>query len=99
MTGQTLAVDTAAMTRAAEVVEQAAAGFDGSGQGEASPLVDGSLGPSDAARAVIAAAGHGLTRAQDAARGLAERSRTVAGAMRTTAVAFDVVDSTIAAFR
>lgn len=99
MSGQTLAVDTDAIRRAADVVEQAAVGFDGVGRDDSSPLTDGSLGSTDAARDVVTAAGQGLARAHDAARGLAGRTRTVAGAMRTAATTFDLAESTIGAFR
>lgn len=98
MSGPTLAVDSSAIRRAAEVVEQAAAAF-GSGQPGPSPMGGGSLGPSTAAQAVVTAAAHSLSRAQDATSGLAERSHTMAGAMQTTATMFDVVDSVIGAVR
>lgn len=99
MSGATLEVDTTAIGRAAEVVEQAADAFGGSGQPGPSPMAAGSLGPTDTAHAVVAAAAHGLARAQDATRGLAERSHTMAGAMRATATMFDLVDSMIGAGR
>lgn len=95
MSATTLEVDSSAIRRAAEVVEQAANAFDGFGPPDPSPMVGGCLGPSAAAQGVIAAAAEGLARAQHAARGMAERSRTMAGAMRTTATVFDLVDSVI----
>ena len=96
MSAQTLAVDSAAIRQAAQVVEQAAVAF-GSGQPGPSPMGGDSLGSSAVAQAVVTAAAHGLARAQDATTGLAERSRTLAGAMQTTATMFDVVDSVIGA--
>ena len=44
---------------------------------------------------MVAAAGHRLSRSQDATNGLAERTRTMAGAMQTTATFFELVDSVI----
>lgn len=99
MSGQTLEVDSEAIRRAAEVVEQAAAAFGGSGRPDPVPMAGGSLGASAAGQAAITAAAQGLSRAQDAARGLAERSHTMAGAMQTTATMFDLVDSVIGAGR
>lgn len=95
MSGTTLEVDSSAIRRAAEVVEQAAAAFGGSAPPDPSPLVGGSLGPSATAQTVVAAAAHGLSRAQDATRGLAERSRTMVGAMQGAAAMFEIVDSMI----
>jgi len=101
MTEPTLSVDSAAIRMVADVVDQAATAFApaGSGHRDSSPLTDGSLGRSEIARVVVAAAGHQLSRCQDATFGLAERSRAMAGAMQTTAVFFDVVDSAIGALR
>lgn len=101
MTGPTLAVDSEAIRRAADVVDQAATAFAGGGPGhrDPSPLADGSLGPSAAARATVSAAGRQLCRSQDATLGLAERSRSMAGAMQTAAALFGVVDSVIGAPR
>ena len=99
MSGQTLEVDSDAIRRAAEVIEKAAVGYGGSGQPDQSPLTGGCLGPSAAAQAVITAAALSLSRAQHATTGLAERSRTMAGALKTTASMFDVVDSLIGAGR
>jgi hypothetical protein len=101
MTGPTLAVDSTAIRQAANIVDEAAAAFAGQGaiHHATSPLTDGSLGPSEAARAAVVAAGQQLARAQLATVRLAERSRTMAGAMRTTATFFEVVDSAIGALR
>lgn len=99
MSEQTLEVDSEAIRRAADAVEQAAAGFGDAARDDASPLVAGSLGPTDAAQAVVVAADDGLRRAREATGGLADRTRTVAGAMRTAATSFDLVESTIGAFR
>lgn len=99
MSELTLAVDSVAIRRAGEVVELAARAFAESGRRHPSPLAESSLGPSDAARAVVTAAAHGLARAQDAGLGLAERSRTMAGAMHTAAAMFEIVDSAIGTFR
>lgn len=99
MSGMTLEVDSAAIRRSAQMVEQAAVAFDGSGPLDRSPVAGGSLGPSAAAQAVVTACAHGLSRAQEATRGLAERSRTMAGAMQTTAAMFDVADSVIGGVR
>jgi len=97
VSGQTLQVDSDAIRRAAAVIEQAAVDYDGPGQPDSSPLAGGYLGPSAAAQAVITAAALSLSRAQHATASLAERSRTMAGALRTTASMFGVVDSLIGA--
>lgn len=101
MTGPTLAVDSAAIHAAAAVIDQAATEFAGGGAGQrsSSPLSQGSLGDSAAAHAAVAAAGHQLARCQDATLGLAERTRTIAGAMTTAATFFQVVESTIGGSR
>lgn len=99
MSGSTLQVDSAAIRRAAERVEQAAAAFGSFGPRDPAPLAGGSLGPSAAARAAVAAAGESLSRAHGATLGLAERSHAMAGAMQTSATMFDVVDSVIGAVR
>lgn len=100
MTGPTLAVDSAAIHAAAAVIDQAATEFTGgAGQRSSSPLSQGSLGDSAAAHAAVAAAGHQLARCQDATLGLAERTRTIAGAMTTAATFFQVVESTIGGSR
>lgn len=98
MSEPTLAVDSTAIRAAADIVDQAAASFAGSGGAahrDPTPLTDGCLGRSALAAAVVAAAGRQLARAQDATLGLAERSRTIAGAMQTAATVFEVVESTI----
>lgn len=100
MTGPTLAVDSAVIHAAAAVIDQAATEFaGGAGQRSSSPLSQGSLGDSAAAHAAVAAAGHQLARCQDATLGLAERTRTIAGAMTTAATFFQVVESTIGGSR
>ncbi|HEY5880899.1 MAG TPA: hypothetical protein VIU11_18445 [Nakamurella sp.] len=101
MTEPILSVDSTAIRRAADVVDQAATAFAaaGSGHRESSPLTDGSLGRSDIARVVVAAVGRQLSRCQDATSGLAERSHTMAGAMQTTASFFEIVDSAIGGHR
>jgi hypothetical protein len=101
MTGPTLSVDSTAIRLAARIVDEAAAAFAGSGSihHASSPLADGSLGHSEAARAVVVAAGQQLARAQLAAVRLAERSHTMAGAMQTSATFFEMVDSAIGAPR
>ncbi len=97
MSTPTLAVDTASIRTVAEIVDQAADAFGGAGgtHRDACPLAAGSLGSTPAADTVVAAAGHQLTRAQDASNGLADRTRTIAGAMQTAATFFDLVESTI----
>ena len=101
MTGPTLSVDSVAIRSVADIVDQAATAFAGTGSGhrDPSPLSDGCLGPSEIARAVVSAVGRQLSRSQDASLGLAERSRTMAGAMQTAATFFDAVDSMIGAPR
>lgn len=99
MSGQTLQVDCAGMRRAAGIVEEAAAAFGSApAAGPAGPG-SGSLGSSAQAHAAVEATVRSLQRAQDAARGLAERSRVMSGAMQTTATAFDVAESVIGALR
>lgn len=99
MGGQGLQVDCATMRRAATIVEEAASAFGRAPTAASAHPGGGSLGSSSHAQAAVAATARSLQRAQDAAHGLAGRSRTMSGAMQTTATTFELAESVIGAFR
>lgn len=89
-----LAVDSAVLRQAADVIDQAAEAFARSAH-DPSPLPDGGLGPSPAAREVVMRAADRLTRAGDAAVGLAGLGAAVADRLRMVATGFDMVEAVV----
>ncbi len=90
-----LAVDTALLRRAAELLDDAVAAFRGGGSCEVfrCPLSDTSLGDSAAGREVVAAAARRVAGAVDGAGALALRVATAAEKLRATAQHFDLAEA------
>jgi hypothetical protein len=92
--GTDLAVETALIRQAAQVLDDAWLSFSTGGQATmCSPLHDGSLGSSAVAREVAGAASRRVEQAVQAAALLADRTRETANGLRTVAAAFDDVES------
>ncbi len=89
-----LAVDTALIRQAADLLDQASSTFVAGGQASiCSRLSDGSLGPSAAAREVVSAASRRVEQALEAARLLADRASETSGRLRAAATAFEAAES------
>jgi hypothetical protein len=88
-----LAVETALIRQAADVLDDASSSFGAGGQPIECPLHDGSLGSSAAAREVSAAACRRVEQAVESAALLANLARESAGRLRTVAAAFEAAES------
>jgi hypothetical protein len=89
-----LAVETALIRQAADMLDVASSTFVAGGQASiCSRLNDGSLGPSAAAREVVSAASRRVEQALEAARLLADRASETSGRLRAAATAFEAAES------
>lgn len=87
-----LAVETALIRQAADVMDDAASAFDPGRSAWDCGLTDDSLGSSAVAREVAGAAARRLRQAGEAARSLAVLAEDAAGKLRTAAAAFDAAE-------
>ena len=90
-----LAVETALIRQAADVLDDASTTFGAGGQASiCPPLHDGSLGPSAAAREVAGAASRRVEQALEAARLLSDHTSETSGRLRLpAAAAFEAAES------
>jgi hypothetical protein len=89
-----LAVQTALIRQAADVLEDASTTFAAGGLASSCPLLhDGSLGPSAAAREVAGAASRRVEQALEVARLLADHASQTSARLRAAAAAFEAAES------
>jgi hypothetical protein len=88
-----LAVQTALIRRAVDVLDDVSTTFGAGGQAVECPLRDGSLGGSAAAREVSGAAARRVGQAIETAALLADLARETAGRLRVVAAAFEAAES------
>jgi hypothetical protein len=89
-----LAVQTALIRQAADVLDDATTTFGAGGLASSCALLhDGSLGPSAAAREVATAATRRVEQALEVARLLADHASETSGRLRAAAAAFEAAES------